>query len=729
MAVAGAGIGSDAVIHNTVQSYATGSQVTALQGSVNFDARSTVSVTPVFVSTAVSAGLGAAVSVIRSSVDIGGATRAYVHGGALSARNLTVSADHRTDANASLVSVSGGLLSASAIAATINDSSSVVAHITGTTVTTTDPAVGVTVRARGQTYITTLNVAAGFGVVAGTVVSSTASASPDVEAYLGDETTIAAGAGDVNVTASHSGTVQSTGVGASAGVIAVGVTVIESSLTPKVVANTRGDVIISGSDVLFDAKSDTVGRNISLDFLAGSGLGAAAAFINGLIFGGEGVQSLAFAGAGGIGAGVGVVATTIYSPDVFAGLSDDTEIEVTGDVTVRALAEGLADSTGLGITVGALAVGFVQTNANVNGNVKTDVGGRIKARNLTLDTDGNLDAEALTVAAAGGVIGVAINSSDIFLNPEVVASLRDYALIELEGNLSIQAHSDAAVKANTVGVDAGIVSVGSSAVDVSMTPTVSSTIGDNVLVNAEGTILVQAAVAQNQSTTKVTASSGKLIGMTGLEIEQTFVEDVSAGIGANSQILGMTGISILAAGRTTSRADAQVFVVGGLSGQNAEASEDIRSTVATGVGTASTVFSKGIVTIDADNQIDVDNLTGTQFYGVGSLNFARSETDVTGLDGSTLARTTIGQGAIVEGVTVNVSADVSKLKITHNDTSGEQYSVGGFIQTTSDIDVRSDVEVLQARNSTLIGGTVNVTASRATSTSTVRLAAPALASP
>ena len=83
----------------------------------------------------------------------------------------------------------------------------------------------------------------------------------------------------------------------------------------------KDTVWINAGDVDLSAESSTVGRNIDM---RGEGLDDAADFVNSLLFSGQGVQTLAFAGSGGIGALVGVRATSVHRPTVEATMTDDS---------------------------------------------------------------------------------------------------------------------------------------------------------------------------------------------------------------------------------------------------------------------------------------------------------------------------------------------------------------------------------------------------------------------
>ncbi|MCG8600095.1 MAG: hypothetical protein MI807_08150, partial [Verrucomicrobiales bacterium] len=712
VAVAGSGLISSAEINNTTESYSVDADLNAT-GVATFDADSSVEVNPGLEASATGAALlGFSASTIKSQVDIANTTEAYVSGGSVRAGQLNVTADAVARANTEIISLSAGTMSGvSVIDSVINNDSTTRAYLSSTDVETFGPGTGVHVSAKGTDFLKTLNVAAGFGVVGGAVAKSAATVTANVEAYT-ENSQIDAANGEVEILAEHGGTVQSTGVGVSAGLVAVGTTIIGSTLEANVDASARGANSIQANDVRVNGKATTTASNIDTSFLRGTGLGEAAAFVNSTFFGGQGVQSLAFAGSGGIGALVGVDATSTYTANVNADLSDETSIDATGDVSVNAESNGIADSTGIGIAIGAVAVGFVQTNSTVNGGVSSNAGGRIKAQSLAVDASADLDGEALTVAAAGGLIGAAINLSDVEVTPEISASIADKSLIEVAEDVSVRAAADSLVDADTIGVDAGLVSVGASVIDVTMRPNVSSEIGDNVVLTADGSVFVTADL-RNDSDVKATASGGKLVGVTGIQVDQAVEESVNAAIGSNSQVTGLAGFTLTSNADLRLEDDAKVSVGGGFAGQSSVATSDVRTTVSTDVGNASSVFSKGSVTIDADNAIDVKSDTQTQFYGAAGFNESVSETDITGTDGATLARTVIGQGAVVEGVQVDIGSGVSTLKVDH-DAFGEQYAAGGFIRTTSDVNVGSDVLLQAQGNSRIIGETVNMLADHGT---------------
>ncbi len=153
----------------------------------------------------------------------------------------------------------------------------------------------------------------------------------------------------------------------------------------------------------------------------------------------------------------------------------------------------------------------------------------------------------------------------------------------------------------------------------------------------------------------------------------------------------------------------RVEIGGGVSSQRANGEHTIQTTARTTVGAgASLIADRGVMNVTSLNTVDVVSNERTRFYGVGSGSIARSVVTLSGLKDAKLAETLLGAGSTLRGFQVNVNASVSPLNIYSN-TDGQQFSVGGVVDTTSIVTVNSVASVVQGAGAKINAEKLDIT--------------------
>ena len=355
-------------------------------------------------------------------------------------------------------------------------------------------------------------------------------ANPGTSADVQAGATIIAGK-NISVTANEQATIKEFLGQVAAGVVGIGASVDVLSVADNVQAS--------------DDATNTAGGNI-----------AVLATLN------DNIQLVSLGlQAGFVGLGAGVIVVT-----------DDSTTEATlGSVTSAKSVSVEADSTRtLSALVGQADIGAVGAGATF---IKATIGGSTTASvdsNATLGTAGSpigslsvtehatVNASEQTDAVAAGIGAGTANFSFLTVDPTDIASTGNTTSIDATGAVSIDATDTTSATGKTLGIDAGAYAVGVSLTEVTVSPTVDASIGDDHVV--AGSLTITAATYLPGSGYNAQASAvgavGALIGGTSTNTQVTDDDTVSAFIGGAANVAIVGAVVVTALNNTAQKSDA-----------------------------------------------------------------------------------------------------------------------------------------------------------------------------
>lgn len=532
-----------------------------------------------------------------------------------------------------------------------------------------------------------LAVAAGIGAGAGNKAEVDVLKDNDaVEAAIGDGGAIFV-SGDVTVATSSTQRGEADAIGVAVGALAFGISQAFVNVGPDVRAAIGTSTVRAGRRINVNARHNA---NADGTPIAGTPLSA------------ESIAS-----GGGLAAASGGVAEVHHTTDVAATSQASGNAET---VNIIAIAIRTAPATAGGVTLGGLGIGVMIARSDVEGDTTASIGGKMAADNLTTLAADSSNGKALTIGATGGVLAVGVNIADVKVAPVIRAMTLPDAYLTASDTALVQAISDATATADTIGVNIGALSVASSESDVNLSPTVKASLGNNSQIHAGNIATVEARLTRAAADSEASASSGTLYGLGFVKSAVMQTSDVGASLGDGAVLSALNAANVLANAKNQITNEADAFTAGIAAGQDATTKEDIRTTAQVALGTASVVNvlgTGGKATIKANNQVIVATTVETKFLGGLSLNFADADTTIRGVNDQPLALVTFGQKSQVEAEIVAIDARVDALNVDSK-ALGEQRAAGGYIRTTSKMDVTSNTEIRQQTGSAISGETVTL---------------------
>lgn len=221
---------------------------------------------------------------------------------------------------------------------------------------------------------------------------------------------------------------------------------------------------------------------------AGDGVVSVSATLN------ENLDSLGFAGTGGVVAVDAAVAVLESDSSVAAGLENEVAIERAGDVRVEAKDERTLHAETTGVSVGLVAAGASVTTARIGGSTTASIGNQVAIGQGAGDTVGQLhvladaahSATATALAVKGG-LGLAASGTvaTARIEPTVSASVGTDTQITVSTDVVVDATVSTAARADATGVNVSLGGgVGASIARATVSPTVSATIGKRSAIEA-----------------------------------------------------------------------------------------------------------------------------------------------------------------------------------------------------------------------------------------------------
>ena len=476
-------------------------------------------------------GGAASVSVMVASAVVQGMTQAWVGVGSKITGTLDVESNDTSTATPTTKVLGIGLFSGAGSSASAVLKRTVEAYIGNETGSSPTSQSTVTLNGSadvGATSNETANVyaeGASGGIVSANVSVPNAEIDGVTRAYVGPKTTVDGSASNSGVTlkASDTSTATVNAVGVSVGGLAA-IDVVSPTATAardsQAFIDAGGKVLAGGATVLLQATSDTT-ASASASGGGGGGLSIAAMIPTATISG----ATDAFVGAGGsvsagvleikaqdvsprlasadanvisigVAAGAGVDAQVNISGGVNAYIAGGDTIDVAGEVSVNAQSSANPTSSAEVGQGGAVSVGVMTSDVNVTSQTSAYIGD-----NTNIVNAGSLDVEAsdtttasVTGTVAGGGIGEGRSANTVAtVDPTITAYIGQYVQAKVVGDVSVLATSIRAQgNANSTDNGGGGVDVGFAQATVNVNPTVNAYIDIGSSITAGGAVKVDA---------------------------------------------------------------------------------------------------------------------------------------------------------------------------------------------------------------------------------------------
>ncbi|MFN5854601.1 MAG: hypothetical protein ACK456_01665, partial [Pseudanabaenaceae cyanobacterium] len=418
------------------------------------------------------------------------------------------------------------------------------------------------------------------------------------------------------------------------------------------------------------------------------------------------------AGIGG-GALAGDLGIIILKPTTRASIADNARIKTTGNVTVQATNTQKALNLALSVAVdglagigGSFAVTTIEsdTHASIGNNAVVHAGGNMTIAAVDDAGDDNnkkLETYAGSLGAAGAA-GVGISSATLVKTTNVSATIGSNSSIKALGTngLGITAQQTAQSYTLAIGFGGGGAAgvAGSATVEVFTNSTIAS-IGNNTTVEA-GDVRLAAT-----DTSKLLNVAGSLAvgGAAGVGVGVDVVvltKNTQATIGSNSTITSAKDINAVATSRENITSVSASASAGGVAAASINAGVSVLNiTTRAGIGSGTTAIAQNNVNISAREETDIDMTVGNvTVSGTGSIGAA--------VNVPVVIKTTeayIGANASVTGLAQNGT--------TNSSANGNIPSAGGVAVTASNRDnlgVRGISGGAAGGVAINIGGVVNV---------------------
>ena len=272
----------------------------------------------------------------------------------------------------------------------------------------------------------------------------------------------------------------------------------------------------------------------------------------------ETATSNTVAGAGGFVAGSGNSASAACGPTVKSYLLDGTTLTLTGNLTISALATDTATTSGLGVTVGAVAIGVTISKATDSAHVSAYAGtGTLNlGGTLTISAAATNTALASGNASGGGFLSGDGADVDATINPDNTAYAN--GVVTVSGNASITASETDHADAEAMGIIVAGLAVGAMLADSEVTEnsgkSTSAYVGQGAQLSAANLTVqgnqIQDGGGDPTAKANASASAGSLVGIIATRSTANTAVAVNAYVGNNSNITVPGNITIEASDNT-----------------------------------------------------------------------------------------------------------------------------------------------------------------------------------
>ncbi len=358
------------------------------------------------------------------------------------------------------------------------------------------------------------------------------------------------------------------------------------------------------------------------------------------------------AGFVGLGAGVVVVNDNSVTQATLGSVSKAHDVTVAADAT-RSITELSGQAS-----IGAVGAGATFTRLNIHGsttaavNANSIIGNVSPVSSLTVSAHSTVSANMETDAISAGIGATNANFAFLDADPTISATIGDKVTVTSSGAINVNTTASFDDQAHTFGVSAGGLAVGVSLTEVTVAPTITSSIGTQSTINANSlnVAAINKLPASNYvALAEATGSAGALVGITSTNSQVTNNSKVKSFV-ANAAKLTVTGaIAVTALNNTRQKASADSNSFG--------------------------LIAAGIATSSTSSNTDTEAYLGaTATVKAGSLSIGATGTD------DNFSYTNAGAGGLVAGAaeiahTKTVSTDLASVGDSSNVTLTNSFSV------------------------------------------------------
>ncbi|MEJ2723028.1 MAG: hypothetical protein P8175_00020 [Deltaproteobacteria bacterium] len=233
-----------------------------------------------------------------------------------------------------------------------------------------------------------------------------------------------------------------------------------------------------------------------------------------------------------------------------------------GDVSLVSLVNNDAEGKTTGIGGGLVGIGVSLAYATASGSTLTyvDDADVTAGHDLEVTTSTYQDAWAKSLAVAGGILSGAGNVSEATIKPFVSAQIRSGATVNAANEVIVTASTEVTGETDTEGVSAGLLAVGVSEAESTVSSLVTAYVGGANTIIKAGSLSVTAAqsypTGDYSAKSSATGSSGALVAVNATESTAKTTGVVTSFVADNTVLSISDSIEISAVGDSNQRAEA-----------------------------------------------------------------------------------------------------------------------------------------------------------------------------
>ncbi|PKQ08421.1 MAG: hypothetical protein CVT71_00640, partial [Alphaproteobacteria bacterium HGW-Alphaproteobacteria-10] len=285
------------------------------------------------------------------------------------------------------------------------------------------------------------------------------------------------------------------------------------------------------------------------------------------------IDSLTFSLAASLGAGLGgaVIESTVSS-DTLAyingtGSGAKARILAADQVSIAAQSTRNVNGLSIGASLGTVAAGAQLAHATLGGSTKAYTGayaeigklsGSSSVASLQIDAVSTDNATSKAYGLAVGIGAGTGNEGKTLINPDVEAYI-DNSSVRVSGDIDVTANAIEAAVAETYGVSAGLLAVGVSLAEATVSSDVKAYVGGASSTITAGSLSVTAALtipaSGYEAKTYATGASGGLVGVNATVSKATNTSTVTSYVADQTVLVIGDSITIQANGDSKQRAD------------------------------------------------------------------------------------------------------------------------------------------------------------------------------
>ena len=243
--------------------------------------------------------------------------------------------------------------------------------------------------------------------------------------------------------------------------------------------------------------------------------------------------------------GAACFAQVTVGGSIIAGVGDNSDIDASGDVSIKATTTDTVTMLLDGGAGGAIAVGAMIAKVTMSETVTASVGTSttIKGKTITISATGTPSASLTSTPGAGGILSGVGSEADATFTPTISATVGDSArLTSTVGDIKITSTSSPSPTTDAEGHDYGGVVDGQSKTTITLTNNNTASIGKNAIISAEGNFSLLATTTDNPSAT-ATGSAGALVPIAESDTTVTIMDTTKTSVGSGTQITATGGVA------------------------------------------------------------------------------------------------------------------------------------------------------------------------------------------